>query len=68
MSLDLPEPVRVAPAVALEPLSMTRIGTRQDLTASSAPLHMTQPPHLRLPTEEEFTPAQLRAEAEDVAQ
>ncbi|MEU5692879.1 SEFIR domain-containing protein [Actinosynnema sp. NPDC020468] len=64
---DLPAPARLAPAVGVEPLGVIRIGRREDLTATTGPVHVCYRPHLRVPAEEAFTPEHLRQVADEVA-
>ena len=67
LSLDLPKPGHLAPAVGLEPLNLVRIGSEADLHSSSATLHMTHPAHIRIPAEEALSYDDLEASVTDVA-
>ncbi|MEO6087088.1 MAG: SEFIR domain-containing protein [Umezawaea sp.] len=68
LSLDLAPPLRFAPAVGLEPLSLVRIGTAADLTANSGRLHPGLPAHVRVPAEEAYTAEHLRGAVDQVAE
>jgi hypothetical protein len=67
LSIDLPVPLRLAPAVGLEPVNGVRIGKREDLTSTRAQFPSIQAQHIRVPAEEAFTVDHLRASLNDVA-
>ncbi|MCX2954988.1 SEFIR domain-containing protein [Lentzea sp. NEAU-D7] len=67
LSLDMPNTGLLAPAVGLEPLNLVRIGSEADLHSTSATLHMTYPPHIRVPAEEALNYGDLEASVTEVA-
>ncbi|MEU7785621.1 SEFIR domain-containing protein [Amycolatopsis sp. NPDC049159] len=68
LEIDLPLPGRFAPAIALEPVSLTRIAKIAEISATSAPLPMNVPEHIRVEAEEAFPTSDLRHSIRGVAE
>ncbi|MEU4523481.1 SEFIR domain-containing protein [Amycolatopsis sp. NPDC024027] len=68
LQIGLPLPDSFAPAIALEPVSLTRLGRLSDATANSASLPINPPERIMLGTEEVFRIEELRHSPRAVAE
>ncbi|WP_410596471.1 SEFIR domain-containing protein [Amycolatopsis sp. lyj-23] len=68
LRISLPAPDSFAPAIALEPVSLTRLGNLSEVTANSASLPLNPPERLRVAPEEAFLVDELRRSRQDVAE
>jgi hypothetical protein len=68
LRISLPLPDSFAPAIALEPVSLTRLGRLSEATATSASLPHNPPKRIRIDTEEAFLVEELRRSTQAVAE
>ncbi|MGW5746718.1 SEFIR domain-containing protein [Amycolatopsis sp. NPDC003861] len=68
LQISLPLPDSFAPAIALDPVSTTRLGHLSEADARSASLPFVGRERIRVDTEEAFLVEELRSSAQDVAE
>jgi hypothetical protein len=68
VELDDMLPKQFAPAIAIEPTSLVRIGQRSDLTSNTASMPMSNTKNIRIDAEESLTIGELSRSATTVAE
>ncbi|HET6711025.1 SEFIR domain-containing protein [Amycolatopsis sp.] len=68
LRVSLPLPDSFAPAIGLEPVSLTRLGKLSEATANSASLPVNPPERIRVGTEEAYLAEDLRRSRQEVAE
>lgn len=68
LRIGLPFPDSFAPAIALEPVSLTRLGDLSEAGANSASLPLSPPERIRVAPEEAFLVEELHRSRQDVAE
>lgn len=68
LRIDLPHPAKFAPAIALDPVSLTRLGTPAEASATRAPLPLGVPERIRVDADDVYTSAELARSPHGVAE